>query len=195
MTIRGRSARRVWAVLGLLGLGLSGLLLLLRGWDEAGVVSVLVAVATLVFQLPVLSRRGSSSALTPEQVAQARELLAARVSEQWRRESAARSLGDPEPMPVRWALTEHAVMDHPQLVMTGPGFAGSSDAIDSLAGEFTRLSRRRLVILGPAGAGKTTLAVQLLLQLLSTRTPQEPVPVLLSLGGWTLRRHLGCRTG
>jgi hypothetical protein len=33
--------------------------------------------------------------------------------------------------------------------------------------------------------GKTTLAVQLLRQLLSTRTPDEPIPVLLSLAGWS----------
>ncbi|MGH4015897.1 MAG: hypothetical protein ACRDSL_18645 [Pseudonocardiaceae bacterium] len=192
MTINGRSARRVWAVIGLLGLagsvGLVAVFLRAQGWDEAakaaGVISILLVVAQLAVQLLAWSRRESSSALTAEQVAQARELLAMRVREQWRREAEARSLGDPEPMPVRWALTERAVMDHPKLVMAGPGFSGRSNDIDSLTVKFGRLTRRRLVILGPAGAGKTTLAVQLLLELLDTRRPDEPVPVLLSLAGW-----------
>lgn len=167
--------------------GLVAGLLVLRGWDEAGkvagVVSILLAVAPLGAGLWAWSRR-EPAGLTGALVAQARELLAARVGEQWRRESAARALGDPEPMPVRWALTERAVMDHPHLVLSGPGLDGSSADIAELAGRFTRLPRRRLVILGPAGAGKTTLAVQLLLQLLTARSAQEPVPVLLSLAGW-----------
>ncbi|MGH3803824.1 MAG: NACHT domain-containing protein, partial [Pseudonocardiaceae bacterium] len=40
------------------------------------------------------------------------------------------------------------------------------------------------VILGGPGSGKTTLAVQLLLELLATRQPGEPIPVLVSLAGW-----------
>ncbi|MCA1676212.1 MAG: hypothetical protein LC799_29910, partial [Actinobacteria bacterium] len=158
MTINGRDPRRVWVVLGLLCLagvvGLVAVVLLRQGWGEAakvtGVVSFLLAAASVTAQLLAWSRRGSSSVLTDEQVAQARALLAARVSEQWQREATARALGDPEPMPVRWAMTEYAVMDHPRLVLTGPGLAGSSTDIDSLAAQFTRLTRRRLVILGPA---------------------------------------------
>lgn len=191
VTISGRVIRRVWALLGLLGLagvvGLVAVLLVLRGWDEAGkvagVVSILLAVAPLAAGLWAWSRHEPAE-LTDERLGRARGLLAARVGVQWRRESAARALGDPEPMPVRWALTEQAVMDHPQLVLTDPGLEGSSVDIETLAGKFMRLARRRLVILGPAGAGKTTLAVQLLLQLLAVRSAQEPVPVLLSLAGW-----------
>ncbi|MCA1673641.1 MAG: NACHT domain-containing protein, partial [Actinobacteria bacterium] len=40
------------------------------------------------------------------------------------------------------------------------------------------------MILGEPGSGKTTLAVQLLLELLATRQPDEPIPVLVSLAGW-----------
>ncbi|MFC7585951.1 hypothetical protein ACFQYP_21075 [Nonomuraea antimicrobica] len=48
--------------------------------------------------------------------------------------------------------------------------------------------------------GKTTLAVQLLLRLLATRAADQaaatdgevvPVPVLLPISGWDLRRHPG----
>jgi len=42
------------------------------------------------------------------------------------------------------------------------------------------------VIAGTAGVGKTTLAVQILIQLLGERgeRPDDPVPVLLPLSGW-----------
>ncbi|MBO1418944.1 NACHT domain-containing NTPase [Streptomyces sp. FH025] len=42
----------------------------------------------------------------------------------------------------------------------------------------------RLVITGPAGAGKSALAVQLLLGLLKDRKPAQPVPVLFLLSEW-----------
>src|SRR5262249_45479228 len=43
---------------------------------------------------------------------------------------------------------------------------------------------QRLVILGPAGSGKTVLAVLLALELLETRQASDPVPVLLSVSSW-----------
>ncbi|MGH3833661.1 MAG: NACHT domain-containing protein [Pseudonocardiaceae bacterium] len=63
-------------------------------------------------------------------------------------------------------------------------FTGRGDRILALAEQFRKLHRRRLVIVGGPGAGKTTLAVQLVLQLLADWQPGEPVPVLLSLASW-----------
>ena len=61
----------------------------------------------------------------------------------------------------------------------------------TLAGvaEFYRATRhRRLVITGAAGAGKTVLAVELLLALLDERGWEGPVPVRFVLAGWDTRQ-------
>lgn len=124
---------------------------------------------------------------TPQDVADAKEHLAMLLMEQWRNESKLRSLDDPDPIPVRWRLTDREnLVDVEDNLTTGVLTVASSDDVTALIDEFRRLRRRRLVILGDAGAGKTTLAVQILLQLLRTRESgsAEPVPVLLSLAGW-----------
>ena len=134
-------------------------------------------------------RRAADLPPTAEQVDQATATLAGAVLEQWTREAQVRALGDPEPMPVRWRLASPTLMDHQQVINPGGGtltFTGSSDRIHALTAAFEALPRRRLVITGGAGTGKTTLAVQLLLDLLPAQgePPTSPVPVLFSLTGW-----------
>jgi len=195
--------RRGWrgAVAGGGGLVLAGCVLLLgvllkvKGLQEAarvaGVLSVVLALPALAIPLVLWWRRGSvATAPSADQVSQARETLAGLVSAQWRHEALARSLGDPQPMPVQWRLTERAVMDYPRFVEADQwSFTGRSNRIGPLAEEFRGLQRRRLVILGGPGSGKTTLTVQLLLELLATRQHGEPIPVLLSLAGWDPTIH------
>ncbi|GGK78234.1 NACHT domain-containing protein [Planomonospora parontospora subsp. parontospora] len=124
-------------------------------------------------------------------VAVAKTALAGLVNRQWREEARIRALGDPEPIPVAWNLTsKHALMDHPSLIAVEElSFSGCAGDVRRLAGQFRRLRCRRLVIAGGPGMGKTTLAVQLLLELIATRTDDEPVPVLLSVAGWDTGRH------
>ncbi|MEO3750075.1 hypothetical protein [Streptomyces sp. B6B3] len=49
---------------------------------------------------------------------------------------------------------------------------------------YTALSPRRLVVTGDAGAGKTMIALELLLDLIGKRGPDDPVPVLLPMVDW-----------
>ncbi|TYK51438.1 hypothetical protein [Actinomadura decatromicini] len=78
------------------------------------------------------------------------------------------------------------------LVLGAVTFAplAGADGLQVAANRFRRTRRRRLVILGGPGTGKTTLAVQLLLHLLATRPqhPDEPVPVLVPVAGWDTAR-------
>lgn len=158
----------------------------------ATVLGFLLAAVVAVVGLSGWVRRQRVIAAVPvaaEQLQQAMTTLAEVVAEQWEREATVRSLGDPEPMPVRWHLSPtvsgRSVMDHPEVIAArGLAFAGTSERIAGLVAAFRQLDRRRLVITGGPGTGKTTLAVQLLLELLAHRQPSEPVPVLFSLLGW-----------
>ncbi|MGV9386496.1 NACHT domain-containing protein [Nonomuraea sp. NPDC003707] len=169
----------------------------------ADVVAVALAGAMLVGAIWAWARRATPAATTADVagVETAAQVLADLVERQWRTEARHRLLDDPEPIPVHWQLTaDETVMSQPRLISAEAEFAltGRSDKIATLADAFRRLTRRRLVITGDAGMGKTTLAIQLLLQLLSTRAadqasalPSEivPVPVLLPVSGWDTRAH------
>lgn len=136
---------------------------------------------------------------TADALVQAKAALAELVKQQWKEEALLRLLDDPDPIPVRWRTPEAAdLMDHPVNIDPAGAAAGgaaglwwvaSSADIGALAEKFRRTRRRRLVILGGPGTGKTTLAVQLLLHLLATGTDGEPVPVLLPVAGWDTRRY------
>lgn len=121
----------------------------------------------------------------------AKDVLAGLVREQWSEETVLRSLGNPEPMPVPWRSSEHEeLIDHPRLIAEGTlTFPNLSGHIATMVDGFRELRCRRLVIIGGPGTGKTTLAVQLLLELLRTRRPPEPVPVLLSAARWDTQAH------
>ncbi|XVQ15776.1 hypothetical protein ACQP1W_25650 [Spirillospora sp. CA-255316] len=175
--------------------------------NTAQLTALLVAAGTAAVVMVVWAwrtTRTSQATATPatDVVEHAKDLLAGVVTQQWRDEARLRSLDDPDPIPVRWRTREQAaLMDHPANIQTGSGqglwWTASSADITALADRFRRTRRRRLVILGGPGTGKTTLAMQLLLHLLATRHqhPDEPVPVLLPVAGWDTEQYPGCTTG
>ncbi len=64
--------------------------------------------------------------------------------------------------------------------------AASEATMANVAGYFRKLRPQRLVITGDAGSGKTVLAIELILGLLTDadRRPDDPIPVRLSAAAW-----------
>jgi NACHT domain len=58
--------------------------------------------------------------------------------------------------------------------------ASRTGTLEAIVGYYRRLQPRRMVITGAAGSGKTVLAVELILGLLSDRADDAPVPVRMS---------------
>ncbi|MEU7858310.1 NACHT domain-containing protein [Nonomuraea sp. NPDC049141] len=163
----------------------------------ADVAAVTLAAATTIGAVGIWSRRPPTEAMPTEaDIDTAARVLAGLVERQWRAEARHRLLDDPDPIPVQWQLIKNkSVMSHPYLIAPETfTFTGGTSDIAELARRFRALKRGRLVITGAAGMGKTTLAVQLLLQLLSTRRADQadhaeasaPVPVLLPVSGWDI---------
>lgn len=178
------------------GVGIVGVVLRVSGLQNAAGVAQLVAlgfaVPGLLVALVAWSRRSRIVAsLRPATIDWAKQVLSELVRDIWDREAQLRSLLPPDPISIRWRLTKRVgVMDHPQLIARGSlRFNGTTADVAKLSDQFRRLRRRRLVILGRSGGGKTTLAMQLALELLRSPGPQEPVPVILPLSSWDIERY------
>lgn len=68
---------------------------------------------------------------------------------------------------------------------SGSPQAPETGKFDAILDYYDSVPSRRLVITGGVGAGKTMLASELALALLERRGPDDPVPVRLSLPGWS----------
>lgn len=117
------------------------------------------------------------------------EGLARAVRAFWHGEEAQRQIHDPVPLPVRWHADGSGLADHWANIRRLPAGAEAeplslSGRLEQAAEVYERVPSRRLVVLGPTGAGKTVLAGRLALQLLTARRTGEPVPVIVSIGAW-----------
>ncbi|WP_405358735.1 hypothetical protein OG535_04005 [Kitasatospora sp. NBC_00085] len=113
-----------------------------------------------------------------EQMEAAAENLAHEVRRECEREEAVRRLSHPQPLAVRW-LTAEAFSDHWASIRAGESdepldLAGVSRDVAAL---YSRVPSGRLLMLGPAGSGKSVLALRLALECLTLRQPGAPVPV------------------
>ncbi|MEU4423769.1 hypothetical protein AB0F81_24325 [Actinoplanes sp. NPDC024001] len=191
---RRSRTRTFWFVAGCLAAAGSVLVLALGlrmgGLQDAAniaqLVSVGIALPPALALLYTWWRDGRvRSVVTPTGLADARDLLALHLDMQWLDESRLRALDDS--IPVHWRVSAHEeLVDVPRdRAATELTIASAAD-VDKLIGTVRELGRRRLVILGGGGTGKTTMAARILQQLLRERRhrPDEPVPVLLPLAGW-----------
>jgi NACHT domain len=165
----------------------------------AVVVTILVDVPSLyLLYVPIWESRAASG---PVDLADIADEFANAISEQWEKEAAVRGLNDPWPLPVSWVGADTSLADSWHLLVTlatnGAGWpsppsvgdwAAEPDELggdgNNLLNVLGRVPTRRLVVLGAPGAGKTTLMVRLVLDLLVRRASGDPVPVLVSLASW-----------
>ncbi|HTJ66279.1 MAG TPA: NACHT domain-containing protein [Actinospica sp.] len=99
--------------------------------------------------------------------------LAIRVAAQLRADVAALGIDEQVPMAVRWTAT---------------GLPDGGEISELISG-FSGLPYPRMLVLGPPGAGKTTLATLLVLGFLRERSECGPVPVLLTVSTWPENEH------
>lgn len=161
-------------------------------WWALGIALVIATGATLLtLKLDLQEKGGTPGTATHETRKNAAEVLALWVAAQWENEAGVRMLDDPHPIPVHWRTAEPRLMAQSQNVAgdSTPDWSGTSRDISELAAWFRGLRRRRLVVLGDRGSGKTTLAVQLVRELLAAREDGDPVPVLLSVSSWAPERQ------
>ncbi|MEU3211593.1 hypothetical protein ABZ631_11810 [Nocardiopsis alba] len=194
----GKRARWNSRGIALVSIGLivlsSALLLVLnrQGLGVSANVAQLVAVALAlpgVIALLIGWRQGflRREAPTSTDLADTESVLAWQVEVRLRNELESRLLYDPGPMPVRWRFTVDARLMDRNPGAQGEGeaeFGGSDVEIEGMVERFLSLPFGRLAIVGGEGAGKTTLAFQLALGLLHSRSDGDPIPVPLSMDGW-----------
>lgn len=168
----------------------------------ATAISVLTAMAPLFLAWAAFraDRQEAAAAQTVDDLA---DRLAHAVRGQWEAEARVRHLNDPFPLPISWrAASDHLVEPWPMVLTTAASWptapsvdpTGWASNAAELAGQGSeiaevfcrRIPTRRLVVLGPPGAGKTMLLLRLLLALLVQRTADGggPVPVLFPLASW-----------
>ncbi|MEU5914829.1 hypothetical protein [Micromonospora sp. NPDC047527] len=122
--------------------------------------------------------------------------LANVIEKQWLAEAAVWALNQPEPIRIPWAAAKRSLSASRSMIRTGrfTRIDGrripSAGSHDKIADVLLCLPNRQMVILGTPGAGKTSIAIILVLDLLGRRRNDEvPVPVLLPISSWRSDRE------
>ncbi|MFB6724647.1 NACHT domain-containing protein [Kribbella sp. NPDC056345] len=115
------------------------------------------------------------------------EQLKGRVVGQYKDDKKANQLNEGH-LPVRWSAADVKLMDSDGRKVMRSSLDGGWDNVTE---QFLRLRRRRWVILGEGGAGKSGLLLELMQQLL--KAPARiggRVPVLVPLSAWDVRKDV-----
>lgn len=183
-----QAMRRVLVAVSAFGLMAAILLIIIGYHPSPGIVSNVAALSGAAIGLAAIAIALRRRPRPSRDLSAYKAELRAAVRQQWRAEELRRRLHDPMPIPVRWWVVPSAlgVQDHWANVTLGQGQSEimMTGTIADIATAFLRLPSGRLVVIGPPGAGKTTLVTRLLLDLTGDSAGPGPVPVLLSLSSW-----------
>ncbi|MFL6124961.1 NACHT domain-containing protein [Actinophytocola sp.] len=157
-----------------------------NGWNPWIVACVVVLV---VVSIVIEMRRGRTTvpASVDATLGTAVTDLARAVAEQWQIEAEARRVHDPRPLNVSWHAVFGKRVDHSRNIRSDDAAAGGialTGTPNRIYDVFERLPAGRLVILGPAGSGKTILMMQFVLDFLKSRRDEDRVPVMFSMRSW-----------
>jgi transcriptional regulator with XRE-family HTH domain len=127
--------------------------------------------------------------------------LATQVVRRYREQVRSQAIDQPAPLPVRWHVAAPHLSDHWAAIRRASldaelGPLDLSGTFQQIRDVYRRVPSGRLVVLGGPGAGKSTLALQLAVDLLATAPDRGPVPVIFEVRGWNplatpLQRWLG----
>ncbi|MEV3993740.1 NACHT domain-containing protein [Streptomyces sp. NPDC049837] len=134
-----------------------------------------------------LLRDSAPAQADPDRRGQAADDLAEAVRDQWSDEARLRRLQDPEPLNVPWTRVGPPLADHPRNIRRGlpvPEPRDGDQRLDRIVETYRSVPSGRLVVLGEPGAGKSILAVQFVLGMLTSRRPGDPVPIIFPLASW-----------
>ncbi|OLF06173.1 hypothetical protein BLA60_33105 [Actinophytocola xinjiangensis] len=140
-------------------------------------------------RVTLLAAAGHVDNPAPDPLAGAAYELAHAVRARWLREEEQRRVHDPYPLPVRWTPAPARLTDswaNIRRARAGERAAplDLTGGLDGVVEVYRRIPSGRLVVLGRAGSGKTILTLRLVLGLLPSRAPTDPVPVVVGLGTW-----------
>ncbi|KUO03135.1 NACHT domain-containing protein [Streptomyces caeruleatus] len=164
------------------------------GRGNSTLVNVLPLLAAVISSIitPLLTRLlGTPSENPADRVPLAAEALARKVRGERKAEARLRRLQDPAPMDIRWTRGDACLSDHRHNVPDDATLAGAPEGhggVAELAAAFAAHPHRRVVVLGPAGSGKSVLANRVTLAYLERRERGRAVPVVLPIASWDVRR-------
>lgn len=102
-------------------------------------------------------------------------------------EGTLRSLEVPYPLPVSWRTADEDLQPSWRAVCrSSDGVRLDLDGRDDMRGAYLKVPSRRMLAVGPAGSGKSVLALRLVHQLVRHRSADDPIPVLLQIASWSL---------
>ncbi|MET8094116.1 hypothetical protein [Micromonospora sp. NPDC005220] len=149
-----------------------------------GVVAGVIAVYVLLDQLFRTGTAGLAEAAAHRRAA-ADELMEL-IRRDPADEALLRTVDEPYPLPVRWRTAPDRFLPSWRAI----GRSSSAAPVDLAGGNGTlwscyrRVPSGRLLLLGPAGSGKSILALRMARELPVHREPDTPVPVLVPADSW-----------
>jgi NACHT domain len=140
--------------------------------------TLVTPIVSLLFAAPLQAGRS-----TTEHLQMAAQVLVDSGLEQWRVATVTQPAlrGGDATLNVPWMISRPGAM-------TDTAERMASD-VTSIAMELREHRPCRLIVVGPAGSGKTTLARLVMVELLKQARPQDRVPVFLSLSAWNPRNQ------